>query len=119
MRPTEVNEPIGRHPTDRKRMVIRPDGRPARTDFEVVARYESVELLRAELHSGRTHQIRVHLQHLGHPVVGDAVYGSGGSRRISGGPRGHPGLEAVGAFHYHAHGLSHHWPPTPQHEIVY
>ncbi len=85
--PTEVNQPIGRHATDRKRMVIRPDGRPARTDFEVVARYESVELLRAELHSGRTHQIRVHLQHLGHPVVGDAVYGSGGSRRISGGPR--------------------------------
>ena len=86
--PTEVNAPIGRHHTDRKRMVIREDGRASRTDFEVVARYESVELLRAELHSGRTHQIRVHLQHLGHPVVGDAVYGGGGSRRITSAARG-------------------------------
>ena len=85
--PTEVNAPIGRHQTDRKRMVIRPDGRSARTDFEVVARFDSVELLRAELHSGRTHQIRVHLHHLGHPVVGDSVYAGGGARRISGAPR--------------------------------
>lgn len=82
--PEEVTAPIGRHPTDRKRMVIRPDGRPARTDFFLVARFDQAELLRADLHSGRTHQIRVHLQHLGHPVVGDPVYGGGGSRRIGG-----------------------------------
>jgi 23S rRNA pseudouridine1911/1915/1917 synthase len=50
----------------------------------VVARFEVVDLLRLELHTGRTHQIRVHLEHVGHPVVGDPVYAAGGSRRISG-----------------------------------
>ncbi|MEZ4458001.1 MAG: RluA family pseudouridine synthase [Gemmatimonadales bacterium] len=79
-----VDAPIGRHQTDRKRMVIRPDGRAARTDFHQVARFEAVDLLRAELHTGRTHQIRVHLQQIGHPVVGDPVYGGGGSRRMTG-----------------------------------
>lgn len=86
--PQEVNAPIGRHQTDRKRMVIRPDGRPARTDFSVVGRFDVAELLRAELHTGRTHQIRVHLQSIGHPVVGDPVYGAGGARRITGPARG-------------------------------
>ena len=62
------------------------DGRAARTDALVVARFEVVDLLRLELHTGRTHQIRVHLEHIGHPVVGDPVYGGGGSRRISGPP---------------------------------
>jgi 23S rRNA pseudouridine1911/1915/1917 synthase len=81
---TEVQAPIGRHPTDRKRMVVRPDGRAARTDLGVVARYEVAELIRADLHTGRTHQIRVHLAHVGHPVVGDPVYGGGGPKRISG-----------------------------------
>jgi len=85
--PVAVNAPIGRHSTDRKRMVVRPDGRAARTDFRVVARFEVAELLRAELHSGRTHQIRVHLAHIGHPVVGDAVYAGGGPKRISGSQR--------------------------------
>jgi 23S rRNA pseudouridine1911/1915/1917 synthase len=65
-------------------VTIRPDGRPARTDLDVVARFDVCDLLRAELHTGRTHQIRVHLQHAGHPVVGDPVYGAGGSRRITG-----------------------------------
>jgi 23S rRNA pseudouridine1911/1915/1917 synthase len=83
----EVDAPIARHPTDRKRMVVRPEGRAARTDFHRVARFEAVELLRAELHSGRTHQIRVHLQHIGHPVVGDPVYGGGGARRMTGSSR--------------------------------
>jgi 23S rRNA pseudouridine1911/1915/1917 synthase len=62
-------------------------GRPARTDASVVARFDVVDLLRLELHTGRTHQIRVHLGHMGHPVVGDPVYGGGGSRRISGAQR--------------------------------
>ena len=83
----EVSAPIGRHSTDRKRMVVRQDGRAARSDFELVARFEVADLVRAELHSGRTHQIRVHLEHIGHPVVGDPVYGGGGPRRISGASR--------------------------------
>jgi 23S rRNA pseudouridine1911/1915/1917 synthase len=82
-----VEAPIGRHSTDRKRMTIRSDGRTARTDFRVVARFAVADLLRAELHTGRTHQIRVHLEHIGHPVVGDAVYGGGGPKRIALGAR--------------------------------
>jgi 23S rRNA pseudouridine1911/1915/1917 synthase len=50
----------------------------------VVARFEVADLLRIELHTGRTHQIRVHLEHIGHPLVGDPTYAGGGSRRISG-----------------------------------
>jgi 23S rRNA pseudouridine1911/1915/1917 synthase len=75
---------IGRHAADRKRMTIRDDGRAARTDVAVIARLDVCDLVRLTLHSGRTHQIRVHLQHAGHPVVGDPVYHGGGSRRMSG-----------------------------------
>ncbi len=82
-----IDAPVARHPTDRKRMLITPIGRTARTDAFVVARFASVELLRLELHTGRTHQIRVHLEHVGHPLVGDPVYAGGGSRRISGAAR--------------------------------
>ena len=79
-----IDAPVARHPRDRKRMTISSGGRMARTDASVVARFEVVDLLRLELHTGRTHQIRVHLEHVGHPVVGDPVYAGGGSRRISG-----------------------------------
>jgi 23S rRNA pseudouridine1911/1915/1917 synthase len=82
--PTVIEAPIARHPADRKRMAVSPRGRRARTDAHVVARFGVVDLLRLELHSGRTHQIRVHLEHIGHPVVGDPTYGGGGSRRVSG-----------------------------------
>jgi 23S rRNA pseudouridine1911/1915/1917 synthase len=85
--PTVIEAPIGRHPQDRKRMWVTPAGRPSRTDAAVVARFEVAELLRLELHTGRTHQIRVHLEQIGHPIVGDPVYGGGGSRRISGAAR--------------------------------
>jgi len=81
---TTIEAAIGRHDADRKRMGIRSDGRTARTDVEVVARLAVCDLLRLTLHTGRTHQIRVHLQHAGHPVVGDPVYHGGGSRRMSG-----------------------------------
>jgi 23S rRNA pseudouridine1911/1915/1917 synthase len=82
-----IEAAIARHPQDRKRMAISPLGRTARTDASVVARFDVAELLRLELHTGRTHQIRVHLEHVGHPIVGDPVYAGGGSRRISGAAR--------------------------------
>jgi 23S rRNA pseudouridine1911/1915/1917 synthase len=85
--PTVIEAPIARHPQDRKRMTVTAAGRAARTDAFVVGRFAVAELLRLELHTGRTHQIRVHLEHLGHPIVGDPVYAGGGSRRISGPPR--------------------------------
>jgi 23S rRNA pseudouridine1911/1915/1917 synthase len=85
--PTAIEAPIARHPQDRKRMTITAAGRAARTDAFVVARFGVADLLRLELYTGRTHQIRVHLEHLGHPIVGDPVYAGGGSRRISGPPR--------------------------------
>lgn len=85
--PTVIEAAMARHPRDRKRMAITPAGRVARTDAYVVARFGVVDLLRLELHTGRTHQIRLHLEHIGHPLVGDPVYAGGGSRRISGAAR--------------------------------
>ena len=82
--PMTIEAPLARHPQDRKRMTVLAAGRPSRTDARVVARFDVAELLRLDLHSGRTHQIRVHLEHIGHPVVGDPVYAGGGSRRITG-----------------------------------
>jgi len=67
---------IARHRVHRKKMAIaREGGREARTDFKVVRSGGGASLLECRLHSGRTHQIRVHLQHLGHPILGDIVYG--------------------------------------------
>ncbi|MBA3340914.1 MAG: RluA family pseudouridine synthase [Gemmatimonadaceae bacterium] len=85
-----VDKPIARDPRDRKRMAIVNTGRQAKTDLLRLARFASGDLLRAHLHSGRTHQIRVHLASVGHPVIGDDVYGGGGGRRIVGlSPRRH------------------------------
>lgn len=72
-----VDAPIGRHRTDRKRMAVVPGGREARTEYEVSRELRGASLLELRLTTGRTHQIRVHMAHIGHPVVGDPVYGPG------------------------------------------
>ena len=70
-----VDGPIGRHPTDRKRMAIVPDGRSATTHWTVLEPLRGATLIEARLTTGRTHQIRVHMASIGHPVLGDPVYG--------------------------------------------
>lgn len=71
-----ISEPIGRHPVDRKRMAVTPHGREAVTHYRVAERFPAHTLLDVKLETGRTHQIRVHMQHLKHPLVGDPVYGT-------------------------------------------
>jgi 23S rRNA pseudouridine1911/1915/1917 synthase len=71
----EVVAPIGRHPVHRKKMAVIEKGRSARTLFEVLQEIGDYSFVLCRLLSGRTHQIRVHLQHLGHPIVGDKLYG--------------------------------------------
>ncbi len=80
----EIDVPVGRHPRDRKRMIVLSSGKEARTSVEPIARFSTCDLVRLKLATGRTHQIRVHLAHIGHPIVGDQVYGGGGPKRVSG-----------------------------------
>ncbi len=79
-----VDLPIGRHPVDRKRMAVltapTAHAKPAVTHWSVIQRYGSVSYLKLLLETGRTHQIRVHMSHTGHPLLGDTVYGGGKSR---------------------------------------
>jgi 23S rRNA pseudouridine1911/1915/1917 synthase len=70
-----IDLPIGRHPQERQRMTLRPDGRPARTHYQVAAARLSFSLLGIDLETGRTHQIRVHAKAIGHPLIGDPLYG--------------------------------------------
>lgn len=71
----EVDAPLGRDPRERKRMAVREDGKPAVTTYRVAERFPAHTLVRCFLQTGRTHQIRVHLAHVRHPLVGDPVYG--------------------------------------------
>ncbi|MEX2466734.1 MAG: RluA family pseudouridine synthase [Gemmatimonadota bacterium] len=82
-----IDAPIGRDPRDRKRMAVVEDGRNAVTRVRLAERWVRADLLDVALKTGRTHQIRVHLSHIGHPVVGDVVYGRGWERGMGGGSR--------------------------------
>jgi 23S rRNA pseudouridine1911/1915/1917 synthase len=79
-----VNAPVGRHPVDRKKMAVTADGREAVTHYRLIREYDTIEgcfsHIELRLETGRTHQIRVHMAHIGHPVLGDAVYGKNNSR---------------------------------------
>ncbi len=75
-----VDAPIGRHPTQRTKMAVVKTGKPARTHYRVVERFIDCTLIECALETGRTHQIRVHMTSIGHPLVGDPVYGGGASR---------------------------------------
>ena len=80
----EIHAAIARHPTHRKRMAVHDDsdGRAAHTSYRVLEKLNHATLVEAQIHTGRTHQIRVHFQHLGHPVVGDDTYGSTKNKRL-------------------------------------
>lgn len=78
-----VDAPIGRHRTQRTRMAVRNDGREAVTHYRIAQRFRAHTLVRVQLETGRTHQIRVHLAHIGYPIIGDPVYG--GRRRLPAG----------------------------------
>lgn len=72
-----INMPIGRSKTDRKKMAVRKDGKEAITHFKVLKRYDKYTLLELKIDTGRTHQIRVHMAEIGHPVIGDYIYSNG------------------------------------------
>jgi 23S rRNA pseudouridine1911/1915/1917 synthase len=83
-----IDAPVGRDPRERKRMAVVRTGRPARTHWRVLERFGLAAHLELRLDTGRTHQIRVHLAHLGHPVVGDPTYGGRGKKQLRGGDAG-------------------------------
>ena len=80
----EIRAAIARHPTHRKRMAVRDDsdGRAAHTSYKILERLYATTLMEAQIHTGRTHQIRVHFQFIGHPLVGDATYGAKQNARV-------------------------------------
>jgi 23S rRNA pseudouridine1911/1915/1917 synthase len=83
----QVEEPIGRHPVHRVRMTCRKEGRHALTDYRVTRSWGSLaSMLELQIHTGRTHQIRVHMKHLGNPVLGDLLYGYKSRVTVSGQP---------------------------------
>ena len=86
---------IGRDPNNRHKMTLIASGKTAHTEIDRLARFDGGDLLRCKLHTGRTHQIRVHLSSIGHPVMGDDTYGGGGGRRVTGLPTGRHALHAA------------------------
>ncbi len=81
----EIRAAIARHPSHRKRMAVRDDdsGRAAHTSYRVLEKLNSATLVEAQIHTGRTHQVRVHFQFLGHPLVGDATYGARPNKKLT------------------------------------
>jgi len=103
-----IEEPIGRHPKDRRRMAVVHNGKYARTHYHVLERFAHCALVAVKLETGRTHQIRVHMTHIGHPLLGDPVYGKRSTSR----PlwvQNHPVLSQFSrqALHAHELGLKH------------
>ena len=92
-----IDAPIGRSKNDRKKMAVIADGRPAVSNYQVLERYHNYTLVKVELLTGRTHQIRVHFAYIKHPVVGDPLYGSG---------KKHFNLDSQ-ALHAHLLGFNH------------
>ncbi len=106
-----IDAPIGRHPAARVKMAIHPEGRGARTAYHVVASWDVVSMLELRPETGRTHQIRVHLSSIGHPIVGDRLYG--GRRSDSSAPAGlQDALTSYGGLALHARRLAFTHPRT-------
>jgi 23S rRNA pseudouridine1911/1915/1917 synthase len=107
-----VDQPIGRHRTDRVKMTVRADGREAVTHYRIAERFRNHTLLRIQLETGRTHQIRVHMAHIGHPLVGDPTYG--GRRQLTAGedPTARTALQAFKRQALHATRLQFDHPVT-------
>ncbi len=97
-----LDAPIGRHKTHRKKMALNEDGRDATTDYEVIEQFENFAYVRAMPKTGRTHQIRVHLASMGHPILGDPLYGN---------PRG-DGIPEMKRQALHAHQVEFQHPRT-------
>jgi len=114
-----VDAPIGRHPHARDKQAVRPDGRSATTHWQLLEQFAGPDgkpvasLLACTLETGRTHQIRVHLAHIGHPILGDATYGTGFKTKISRlGPKAAAALGALGRQALHAYLLAVEHPET-------
>ncbi|MEI6343518.1 MAG: RluA family pseudouridine synthase [Verrucomicrobiota bacterium] len=93
----DVSAPLARHPTHRKRMAVVPGGRDARTSWRRLERFDGASFVEAQLHTGRTHQIRVHFQHVGFPIFGDDVYGRGPTARLAEATGIHPSRQLLHA----------------------
>jgi 23S rRNA pseudouridine1911/1915/1917 synthase len=104
-RATTIDAPIGRHPTQRTSMAVVASGKPARTHVEILERFGAATLVRCRLETGRTHQIRVHLTALGHPLLGDPTYR--GQRTMKGAPPAAARAFARQALHAQRLGLLH------------
>ena len=114
-----IDEPLGRHPKSRDRMAVRSDGRHAITHWQVLERFKGKDgkpvasLIECRLETGRTHQIRVHLAHAGHPLLGDATYGTGFKTKATQLPPGaQEALKALGRQALHAYLLAIEHPVT-------